>query len=56
VNGRLAEVPQRFGSPGEVNIYRFDFRVPPQTEAGLAQVQLTVGGQSAPTAAIPVRR
>lgn len=56
VNGRLAEVPQRFGSPGEVNIYRFDFRLPPQTEAGMAQVQLTVGGQSAPPAAIPVRR
>jgi hypothetical protein len=56
VNGRRAEVPQHLGSPGEVNIYRFDFRIPPQTEAGMAQVQLTVGGQSAPPAAIPVHR
>jgi len=55
VNGRRAEVPQHLGSPGEVNIYRFDFRIPPQTEAGMAQVQLTVGGQSAPPAVIPVR-
>jgi hypothetical protein len=56
VNGRLAEVPEHFGSPGEVNIYRFDFRIPPQTQAGMAQIQLTVGGQSAPSKAIPVRR
>jgi hypothetical protein len=56
VNGRRAEVPQHLGSPGEVNIYRFDFRIPPQTEAGMAQVQLTVGGQSAPPAIIPVHR
>jgi hypothetical protein len=56
VNGRPAEVPQHLGSPGEVNIYRFDFRLPPQTEAGMAQVQLTVGGQRAPPAAIPVHR
>lgn len=55
VNGRLAEVSEHLGSPGEVNIYRFDFRIPPQTKAGMAQVQLTVGGQSAPLAAIPVR-
>lgn len=55
VNGRRAQVPQHLGSPGEVNIYRFDFRIPPQTEAGMARVQLTVGGQSAPLAAIPVR-
>jgi hypothetical protein len=54
VNGRLAEVPQHFGSPGEVNIYRFDFRIPPQTQTGMARVQLTVGGHSAPPAAIPV--
>lgn len=56
VNGRHADVPQHLGSPGEVNVYRFDFRIPPQTEAGVAQVQLTVGGQAAPPAAIPVRR
>jgi hypothetical protein len=56
VNGRPAEVPQHLGSPGEVNIYRFDFRIPPQTEAGMARVQLTVGGQSAPPAAILVNR
>jgi uncharacterized protein (TIGR03437 family) len=56
VNGRAVEVPEHFGSPGEVNIYRFDFRIPAQTEAGMAQVQLTVGGQSAKPAAIPVRR
>jgi hypothetical protein len=55
VNGRRAEAPQHLGSPGEVNIYRFDFRIPAQTEAGMAQVQLTVAGQSAPPAAIPVR-
>ncbi len=55
VNGRTAEVSQHFGSPGEVNIYRFDFRIPPQTEAGVARVQLRVGGHAAPTAAIPVR-
>jgi len=56
VNGRRAEIPQHLGSPGEVNIYRLDFRIPPQTEAGMAQVQLTVGGQGAPPAAIPVHR
>jgi hypothetical protein len=56
VNGRPAIVPQHFGSPGEVNIYRFDFRIPPQTGAGMAQVELTVGGHSAPIAAIPVSR
>src|ERR1700722_1377634 len=55
VNGRWADVPQHLGSPGEVNVYRFDFRIPPQTEAGMAQVQLSVGGQSAPPAAIAVR-
>jgi len=55
VNGRRVDVPQHLGSPGEVNIYRFDFRIPPQTEAGMAQVQLSVGGQSAPPAAIAVR-
>ena len=55
VNGRPAEVPQHFGSPGEVNIYRFDFRIPPQTEAGMAQVQLTVGGHTTPPSLIPVR-
>lgn len=56
VNGRPARVPQHFGSPGEVNIYRFDFRIPAETESGMAQVQLTAGGQTAPPAAIPVRR
>jgi hypothetical protein len=56
VNGRLVQVPEHFGSPGEVNIYRFDFYIPRQTKAGWAQVQLTVGGHSAPPAAIPVRR
>jgi len=56
VNGRQAEVPQHLGSPDEVNVYRLDFRLPVQTEAGMAQVQLTVGGQSAPPAAIPVHR
>jgi hypothetical protein len=55
VNGRRAEVPQHLGSPGEVNVYRFDFSIPPQTEAGMAQVQLSVGGQAAPPAPIPVR-
>jgi uncharacterized protein (TIGR03437 family) len=55
VNGRPVEVPQHFGSPGEVNIYRLDFRIPAQTEAGTARVELTIGGQSAPPAAIPVR-
>jgi uncharacterized protein (TIGR03437 family) len=56
VNGRLAQVTEHFGSPGEVNIYRFDFRIPAPTQAGMAQIQLTVGGQSAPPAGIPVRR
>jgi uncharacterized protein (TIGR03437 family) len=56
VNGRLAEVTEQLGSPGEVNLYRFDFRIPAPTEAGMAKVQLTVGGQSAPPAAIPVKR
>jgi uncharacterized protein (TIGR03437 family) len=55
VNGRPAEVPQHFGSPGEVNVYRFDFRLPPQTRAGMAEVQMTVGGHAAPLATIPVR-
>jgi hypothetical protein len=55
VNGRPASVQQHFGSPGEVNVYRFDFRVPAQTEDGMAQVQLVVGGNSAPPVALPVR-
>ncbi len=56
VNGLLADVPQHFGSPGEVNIYRFDFLIPPQIKTGMAQVRLTVGGHAAAPAYLWVSR
>jgi len=41
VNGRDAEVINGFGWPGQVDIYRVDFRVPPGTTSGMATMQLS---------------
>jgi uncharacterized protein (TIGR03437 family) len=56
VNGRAANVEEKLGWPGEHNIYRVDVRLPAATEPGLANVDVSVGGQQSEPAAIRVRR
>ena len=54
VNGREAEPGAKVGWPGEINRYRVDFRLPPQTQPGVAKVTLTVNGVAGPPTEIYV--
>jgi hypothetical protein len=56
VAGIPAEITAGFGWPGEINIYRFDFRVPPSTPAGMAAVEWSIGEVAGIPVKIPVRR
>jgi hypothetical protein len=55
INGQLTEVTNEIGWPNAVNIYRVDFRVPEDTPAGKAKVDVTVHGVTGLPATIPVR-
>jgi uncharacterized protein (TIGR03437 family) len=54
VDGTSAPVVAQLGSPGEVNVYRFDFIVPKTARAGAAKVKITAAGAESPAAEIPV--
>ena len=52
VNGRPAEVVTALGWPGEVNLYRLDFRVPAGKPPGPATVRVEVKGIAGPPASL----
>ncbi len=55
IGGRAVDAFNALGWPGEVDVYRVDFRVPDGTAPGMVDVQLRVGGIAGPTVKIPVR-
>jgi uncharacterized protein (TIGR03437 family) len=55
VNGKPAEVLNKIGWPGETDIYRVDIRVPADTAAGPAAIQITAAWIPGSAVSIPVR-
>jgi hypothetical protein len=55
VNGRTAEVISAIGSPGTVDRYQVNFRVPPGTEKGTATIQVTAAWIVSPPATFAVK-
>ncbi|MEO7143920.1 MAG: hypothetical protein ABI165_10520 [Bryobacteraceae bacterium] len=55
VNGIVAEVMNKIGWPGLVDIYRADFRAPAGTTSGMAAIQLSAAWMQGPATNIPVQ-
>jgi uncharacterized protein (TIGR03437 family) len=55
VNGRSAPASNQLGVPRTTDTYRVDFRVPDNTEAGPATVQLSAAWVTGAVVRIPVR-
>ncbi len=55
VNGNVAEVINKIGWPGRVDIYRVDFRVPDGTEPGTATIQLSAAWIQGPASNVRVQ-
>jgi hypothetical protein len=55
VNGKAADVLNKFGWPGTTDRYRLDIRVPDGTAPGMAALQLTAAFIPGPTVSIPVQ-
>jgi hypothetical protein len=55
VNGREAEVINKFGWPGLENVYRVDVRVPEGTAAGMATLQLSAAWIPGPPVNIAIQ-
>ena len=55
INGVAAEVSNKVGWPGEVGVYRLDFRLPGGISKGLASLQLTAVWTPSEEVEIPVR-
>jgi hypothetical protein len=55
VNNRNAEPGEVFGWPGEIDIFRMDFRVPQVTAAGTATLEIAANGATGLPAQFPVR-
>lgn len=55
VNGKAAEVLGAVGYPGSVDSYQVNFRVPPDTERGLASIQLSAAWISGTPVSIRVQ-
>jgi uncharacterized protein (TIGR03437 family) len=55
VNGKAAEILGAVGYPGTVDTYQVNFRLPPDTAAGLASIQITSAWISGSPVSIPVQ-
>lgn len=55
IGGQVVDVINQVGWPGQVNIYRVDFRVPQGTRSGSVAIQLTASGIAGPTVSLPVQ-
>jgi hypothetical protein len=55
VNGKAAEVMSAVGSPGDMDRYRIEFRVPPGTQPGMATIQVTAAWIPSPPATFAVK-
>ncbi|MFN0172853.1 MAG: hypothetical protein ACKV22_41260 [Bryobacteraceae bacterium] len=55
LNGKPAEVLNKFGWPGLTGVYRVDFRVPEGTAPGMASVQVIAAWIAGPEVKIPVQ-
>lgn len=55
VNGRPAEVLNKVGLPGAIDVYRAEIRVPNDTEPGVATLQMTAAFIAAPAVRFSVR-
>jgi len=55
VNGQAVEVVNSVGWPGMVDTYRVDFRLPDDTTAGMASIQLSAAWVVASPMNIPVQ-
>jgi uncharacterized protein (TIGR03437 family) len=56
VNGRDAGVLNKVGWPGERNVYRVDFQVPPETPPGTAKLRLTAAWIPGSEVSFPIQR
>ncbi|HLJ18175.1 MAG TPA: hypothetical protein VKV15_27030 [Bryobacteraceae bacterium] len=55
VNGSPADVVNKIGWPGTTDTYRLDIRVPDDTTAGLAALQVTAAFVAGPEVRVPVQ-
>ncbi|MSO22949.1 MAG: hypothetical protein EXQ58_06785 [Acidobacteria bacterium] len=55
VNGRLAEILLSIGRPGTTDRYRVDIRIPQDTTAGLATLQLTTAWIAGPEVTVAIQ-
>ena len=55
VNGKSAEVLGAVGYPGSLDGYQVNFRLPPDTSAGTATIQLSTAWIAGPAATIAVQ-
>ena len=55
MNGERAQTLNACGWPNEVGIYRVDVQLPEKLKPGLATLELSVRGASAPAVRFPVR-
>jgi uncharacterized protein (TIGR03437 family) len=55
VNGKSSEAINQLGVPGSTDTYRVDFRVPDDTQAGTAQVQIGAAWVKGAAVSIPTR-
>ena len=55
VNGRSVPAINQIGVPGTTDLYRVDFRVPDETAAGTANLQVSAAWVRGAAVAIPVR-
>ena len=55
VNGKTASAINQIGVPGTTDTYRIDFRMPDETPAGTANVQISAAWVKGAAVGIPVR-
>jgi hypothetical protein len=55
LNGKAVEIINKIGEPGSTGLYRVDFRVPANTAAGTATIQLTAAWIPGPEVKIAIR-
>ncbi len=55
INGKTVSAINKIGWPGETDVYRVDFRVPPDAEQGTATLHLTAAWIPGPAVTIPIR-
>ena len=55
VGGHAQDAINKLGWPGQINLYRVDFQLPPASALGMTALQLRVFGIAGPPVQIPVQ-